>query len=114
MHTQEKLAQVRPLVHTQHQVQRHHHLLPAVGDAGHAKAPGLGHAGESWRRPQKAHLERGGKTVRGVALDPEDERVIGARVHIGQGEPHRQFGGLGMQPGRREGPGSSGKVVPEM
>ena len=65
-------------------------------------------------QPQKAHLERGGKAVRGVALDPEDERVIGARVYIGQGEPHTQGGGLGMQPGRCEGPGGGGKVVPEL
>ena len=86
MHTQEKLAQVCPLIHPQHQVQRDHHLLPAVGDAGDAQAPSLGHAGERWMRPQKAHLERGGKAVRGVALDPEDECVIATRVHIGQGE----------------------------
>jgi hypothetical protein len=52
---------------------------------------------------QQAGLEYGGKAVRGVALDPEDEGVIRARVHIGQGEPHAQFCGLGMQTGMRQG-----------
>jgi hypothetical protein len=63
---------------------------------------------------QQADLECGGKAVRDVALDPEDEGVIRARVHIGQGEPHAQFCGLRMQTGMRQGQGGGGKPVPEM
>jgi hypothetical protein len=114
MNPQEQRAQMSPLVNPRHQVQWDHHLLPAVGDACHAKATRLDHARERWVRMHKAHLECGSKAVRGVSLDPEDARVIRTRVDIGQGEMHAQFGGLGMQTGMREGKGGTGKPVPEM